>query len=633
MVRAPEIRSRESEALLLLAHVLSGTRTSRLDLALLETHKAGDVHAYYHPKEDPSAFTVTVEANAGVPLDEIEEIVWGELERLGGEELAPDALDRTLHQIEANHLFSNQGPSNRGFVLGWHEAHGDVGYADRIVENLRSLTASEIRETAERVFRRDRCGIARLEPMGGNGSARAGVETTTAAWSGPPGAGPSLHGVICPRRRFRSGLTTSAAVRRGELDNGMRVHLLPDRTDAGVAVSLLFEAGSRFDSPDRQGLATLTADTMERGTSALDFVKFTRRFENLGSSFHLTTGAELVHANAQFLARHLDTGLDLIADLLRDPGFRGKDLETARALALSDLHARRDDLDDVAEDLFFRGVARGHPYGHLPHGTEEGVAAVTDDEVRAFHARTYRPDRAQLAIVGDFDEDATRRRLQERFGTLPRPDGTGETTPEFPSARMERSLVDTRPEKGQVKILYGGPGFCATDPDRLAGIAMNQILGGSAIRSRLGTEIRDNRGLAYSVYSRNYERSGGGFFTVHVGTRPENAREAVEAIRAELARVAEGVADEELRDAQDYLTGSFPLRFTTYSRLARFWTLSAYYRWPEDYLDTYADRVRALTPVDLKRAAERLVSSTGVLAVAGPVDERLEPVAGTSPDG
>jgi zinc protease len=175
-----------------------------------------------------------------------------------------------------------------------------------------------------------------------------------------------------------------------------------------------------------------------------------------------------------------------------------------------------------------------------------------------------------------------------------------------------------------VKIVVGGTGLSATDPDRHAVIAWNHVLGSSSIRSRLGDEIRDRMGLAYSVSSRVMERKSGGFFLVHMGTRPENARRAIDAIRFELARAAEGVGEEELNDAKSYLTGSFPLRFTTYGRLARFWSRSSFYGWPENYLDTYVERVNALTREDLARAASRIVPFARVLCACGPVSANLD---------
>jgi len=410
------------------------------------------------------------------------------------------------------------------------------------------------------------------------------------------------------------------------LKNGMSVTLQPDRTDPVVAVSLLFRAGSVLDPDGREGLANVCADTMERGTSALEFVEFSRRFERIGSNLSLGAGSELVHGGATFLKRHAETGLSLLADVLADPGFRESDFEIVRALARNDLDAREDDLDDVAEDLFFRGVADGHAYAKLPHGTREGLDALRPGDLRAFHAGSYRPDRAFLAVVGDFDEGRVLRFLEERLGTLPNPPGEAAELPPLPAVTEPRVLVRTRPEKTQAKIYLGGPGLSAGDPDRLAAIAANHVLGGSSIRSRLGDEIRDKRGLAYSVYSRNFERSNGGFFVVHMGTRPENVQGAVEAIREELARIAQGVTGQELDDARAYLTGSFPLRFTTYGKLARFWTRSAFYGWPEDYLETYVPRIRALEAADLRRAAERLVAGARVLAVAGPVGEDLRPV-------
>jgi zinc protease len=616
--RAPEIATRESEALYLLASVLSGSKTSRLDLALLETNKAGDVHVDYHAKTDPSAFTIGVEGVREVGLDEVEEIVWRELRRLQSEEIGADELDRSLNQVEAHHLYANQSPSSRGFILGWHEALGEAEYADRLVERLRSIGPPELREAAVRFFDRGRCGTGRLEPVAPAGNGRGAPR--------PPGL---VSGDLLPARRFRTGLAAAAMPRRYGLENGLHVTLRSDRTDPVVAVTLLLRGGAFMDPPGKSGLSNLAASTLERGTSALDFVEFSRRFERLGSSFSLETGSELVHGDAMFLSRHLTTGLALIADLLEDPGYREEDLEIARGLALADLEARLDDLDDVAEDAFFRGVAGSHPYANLPYGTRDGLAAVGTDDLRAFHAPAFRADEAHLAIVGDFDEAEIERLLDARFGRLAAGGPKREPVGPLPAAR-DAVLVDTRPDKSQVKILLGGPGLSANDPDRFAGIAMNQVLGASSLRSRLGDEIRDNQGLAYTVSSRNYERSAGGFFVVHMGTRPENVQRSVAAIRTELAKITDGPTDQELADAQEYLTGSFPLHLTTYGRLARFWARASFYGWPVDYLETYPSRIRALAPQDLARAARRLAPAARVLSVAGPVDASLAPVPSTN---
>jgi zinc protease len=538
-------------------------------------------------------------------------------------EIEEEELERALNQVEAHHLFAMQSPSNRGFVLGWHEAQGDASYADRIVANLRSFERSELREVARRYFRRGQCGVARLTPVPGEGGAGSAMPTVHAA---PPGEEIVLHGVGCSRRRFRSGLAKAPAVRRFRLENGWRVSLQRDATDPVVSVAALFHGGAHLDPEGKEGLSALTADTLERGTRTLEFVEFRRRFERIGSNFELHAGAELVHANATFLTRHVETGLSLIADVLEDPGFRESDLEIARSLARNDLESREDDLDDVAEDLFVAGVAGDHPYAKLPHGTRAGLDAIQVSDLRAFHAQAYRPDRAHLAIVGDFDEAGIEDLLRARFGKLANPGTTREPIHPMSSESGERVLVRTRADKAQAKMFFGGAGFSAGDGDRMAAICANHVLGGSAIRSRLGDEIRDRLGLAYSVSSRNYERSKGGFFLVHMGTRPENAGVARDAIRAELDRIADGVTPRELEDAKSYLTGSFPLRLTTYGRLSRFWARSSFYEWPEDYLATYADRVRALTHEDVRRAAARIVANVRVLAVAGPVDESLKPV-------
>lgn len=634
LFRAPELRTRDSEALSLLANILSGTRTSRLDLALLETSKAGDVQVHYHPKADPSPFTVTVEGDPSVDLDEVEEIVWRELSAVTTIDVGDDELERACNQVEAHQVFAMQSPSNRGFALGWHEAHGDVTYVDEALSRLKQLTPKDLREVAERYFRPDRCAVARIAGRAGakGGAARVPASAAAGQLLAPASAAGAFLAPGPRGRRHRSGIAHAPAVQRLTLANGMQVALQVDRTDPVVSVSLLFHGGSCLDPPGREGLASLVADVVERGPAGVDFVEFSRRFERLGSHFSLAAGSELVHGDITLLTRHAETGLALVAEVLEQPGLRGADLDIVRQLALNDLEAREDELDDVAEDLLLRGIAAGHPYAKLPHGTREGLEAVTVEDLRRFQPEVFRPDGSHVAIVGDFDEPRIVQLLEQRFGRLSTPGPSRPRTPPFDGPLGERTFVRTRADKSQAKICLGGTGLSATDPDRFPAIALNHVLGGSSIRSRLGDEIRDRGGLAYSVSSRLYERAMGGFFLVSLGTRPENVLRAVASVRAEIAKTVEGVTESELADAKDYLTGSFPLRFTTYGRLARFWTRSAFYGWPEDYLDRYVDRVRALAPADLRRVGGRLSAAARFLSVAGPVGENLEPVTDGAAD-
>ena len=419
-------------------------------------------------------------------------------------------------------------------------------------------------------------------------------------------------------------LTAAPRVQRTTLANGLRILLQPDSTDPVVSLSLVFEGGSALDPEGREGLGSLLADTLERGPRGMTFVEFSRAFERLGSNFSSEAGSELSNMHATFLTRHASTGIELIADLLHDPGLRGEDLDVVRALARTDLQAREEDLDDLAEDLFLETIALGHPYAKLPHGRRSGIDAITPQDLRTGYARGFRPDRGHLAIVGDFDEPTILSLLERRFGTLVNDQNPPSPIPPLQPSSEPRSVLRRFLDKGQVKLIVGGTGLSAKDPDRHAAIAWNHVLGSSSIRSRLGDEIRDRMGLAYSVSSRVMERKSGGFFLVHMGTRPENARRAIEAIRFELSRAAAGVGDEELNDSKSYLTGSFPLRFTTYGRLARFWARSSFYEWPDNYLDTYVERIEALTREDLARAASRIVPFARVLCACGPLPANLD---------
>ena len=209
-----------------------------------------------------------------------------------------------------------QSPSNRGFALGWHEAHGDVAYVDEAIARLRTLTPEDLLDVARRTLRRDRCAVARIEGPGGHGNAGsvAGGAPRPSTLQAAPGA--PLFAPPPRARRHRTGLAPVGTMRRFSLENGMRVILQTDRTDPVVSVSLLFHGGSTLDPIGREGLAMLTADVAERGPRGVDFVEFTRRFERLGSHFSLAAGAELVHGDVTLLTRHAEAGLGLVADLL-----------------------------------------------------------------------------------------------------------------------------------------------------------------------------------------------------------------------------------------------------------------------------------------------------------------------------
>jgi zinc protease len=164
LVRAPEIRTRDAEALYLAANLLSGSRTARLDMALLETGLAGDVSVHYHAKSDPSAFGVSVELQPRARLEVVERVVWDEIERLASEPATDDEMERALNLVEASQVFAMQSPSNRGFALGWHEACGDVTYADTVVERMRSITKDDVQRVAASTFVRERSGTGWIVP-------------------------------------------------------------------------------------------------------------------------------------------------------------------------------------------------------------------------------------------------------------------------------------------------------------------------------------------------------------------------------------------------------------------------------------------------------------------------------------
>jgi predicted Zn-dependent peptidase len=296
-----------------------------------------------------------------------------------------------VNQVEAGQLFSMQSPSNRGFLLGWNEAMGDLSYADTVVENLKSLTKEELQAAA-----------------------RAHVLAREERQRNPDSAKHASGGGSMSTR-----VTAAPRVQRVTLANGLRVLLQSDATDPVVSLSLVFEGGSTLDPRDGKdwpgswptrwsgGLAGFRSSISRARSSDWDPISRRRRAR---SSPRCTR---------HFWRVMRPPASSTIADLLHDPGLREEDLEVVRALARTDLQARQEDLDDLAEDLFLEAIALDHPYGKLPHGRRRGIDAVTPHDLRAGYELAFRPDRGHLAIVGDFDEQAILPLLERRFGRCP----------------------------------------------------------------------------------------------------------------------------------------------------------------------------------------------------------------------
>lgn len=351
------------------------------------------------------------------------------------------------------------------------------------------------------------------------------------------------------------------------LPNGLVVLVAERPALPIVSVRVAVEAGAVLDPPDRPGLAHLTARLLTRGTARRSAAELDRAIEFVGGSLEADGERDGATLALDVLRRDLDLGLDLLAEVLRHPAFPEDEVDRMRERVRASIQESEQDPETVAARVLRRLAFPGHPYGRPVAGTEESVGRITREEVVAFYRAHYRPDRTVVAVAGAVAAPEVEAALLRRFGDW-RAEGPVPLPPPPAPTGVPRALETVGRDVTQATVYLGQATVGRAHPDFYALQVASQVLGGGSA-SRLYGRVREERGLAYSVFSDYAVGRYGGFFVVGFQSENARARETLALVRQELERLRqEPVGADELGRAKSYLIGSFPLRTTTNAEVA-----------------------------------------------------------------
>ncbi len=442
------------------------------------------------------------------------------------------------------------------------------------------------------------------------------------AWERPPP--PVREGPVVPGERLY----------RTTLPNGLQVLVLEDRRLPRLRLGLVVPRGAGVEERERAGLASLTADLMERGAGERDALALARAVDDLGADLAVSAGWDSTRVLLSGLSEDRDALLGLLVDVVRRPRFEAPEAERARSERLAALERAKDDPGTLAGWAFLRALYPDHRYGLPLEGTSETVAGLDAPAVRAFHAQAFGARDAILFAVGDVGRAEIEAFARAALGDWPSGD-LSRLTPEPPApAPPERRVVIVdRPDLNQAQIVIGHEGMARSDPERVAAGLMNDVLGGSGFLSRLMVRVRSGEGLTYAVGSGFSLRRQPGPFTVGTFTRVPETRKVVDLVLAELVRMQqEPPSPAELETAKSYAAGSFALELETAAAIAGSLVDLEVYGLPPDALDTYRSRVRAVGPDDVARAARtRLHPQRAAIVVVGPAQALRPQLADLGP--
>ncbi|CAM3425325.1 pitrilysin family protein [Paracoccus nototheniae] len=386
---------------------------------------------------------------------------------------------------------------------------------------------------------------------------------------------------------------------------GIRAWLVQDDSIPFVALDLQFRGGASMDAPDKRGAVNLMTSLLEEGAGRSDATAFAQAVEDLGAQMSFSAGDDTVSVSLRTLTETRDQAGDLLAQALAQPRFDDDALNRVRAQVQAVIRSEATDPGAIAAKEMAAQAWGDHPYATSINGTADSVAALSRQDLVAAKNRVLARDRVVVGASGDISAEDLGMLLDRILGGLPEQATAPLPDPADLQLTGGTTVIDW--DSPQTVVAFAGPGLPIDDPDYFAAFVANHILGGGGFSARLMEEIREKRGLTYGVGTTLATGLYGQ--TWHGGMSGSNATtaEAVDLIRAEWARMSEGVTEQELTDAKTYLTGEYPLRFDGNGRIAAILAGMQLIGFPIDYIDTRNDKVEAVTAGDVTRVAQRLL--------------------------
>jgi len=398
-----------------------------------------------------------------------------------------------------------------------------------------------------------------------------------------------------------------------------------------IAMEYAFGGGAAQDPADKPGVANMVASLIDEGSGDLDSKTFHERLDRRAIELSFSATRDYFRGSLRMLKDNKDEAFDLLHMALTSPHFDATDVERIRSQIVSGLRRDTTNPNALAGRKFLEIAYGDHPYGRQASGTLESIPTITVADMKDYVRRVIAKDTLKIAVVGDVDPATLGKLLDQTFGGLPAK-ASLTSVPDIVAAKPpQRAFVPL--DVPQTVISFGGPGIMRHDPNFMAAYVVNHIIGGGGLSSRLYHEVREKRGLAYSVYQTLLWMDHSALFIGNTGTRADRAGETLDAVEKEIRRMAEeGPTQQELDEAKSYLKGSQMLQLDTSSKLASGLLQYQLDRLPIDYLEKRNAIVDAVTLADAKAVAKRLWGQGLLTVIVGRAPQAAaEPAAATPP--
>ncbi|HKX82755.1 MAG TPA: pitrilysin family protein [Pyrinomonadaceae bacterium] len=619
--------AQDEPALDFLSFILSNGRTSRLQSNLIYGKEmAQQVGAFSGTSEIAGLFQIQATARPGKSLDDIEKEIDGEVARIKAAPPTADEMARALNSIESQSIYGLQtvlGKAGQLTTFGGYLGKPNWFQAD--LDRYRTVTPADVQRVANTYLTANRL-VMTYTPRTGEAARgpRAADRTTTAKTDGKkdeamiaeqtaklPKAGPDPKFALPP-------------IEKTKLSNGMDLWMVEQRELPIVSMNMVFRTGSSNEPEKKTGVASITSQLLDDGTTTRSAGDIANQLQSIGANIGSFSGWDSTTVSLQTLTKNLDKGIEIYADVVQNPAFPEKEVESLRGRLLVGLRQQKSNPNAISDVVYNKVLYGSHAYGRS--NTEASLKAISRNDFVGYYGSTYRPNNATLIVVGSFDKLALKAQLEKAFGGWKGGDVSAKDLGTPRSLDKAGIYLVDRPNSAQSVVSVGQVGVDRMNPDYYPIIVMNTILGGG-FTSRINMNLREDKGYTYGARSGFSFRRGAGPFSAGGDIQTAVTKEAIVEFMKELNDIRGGrpVTQKELDYNKQSLIRRYPSGFETVGAISNQLANLVTYGLADSYFNEYIAKVNAVTIEDVDRVAKKYLDPSKMAIVIVGDRKAIEP--------
>jgi len=640
---APNAKHEDTPVMDVLSNILGGGDSSRLFQNIKEEKAlVNNIYAYAFTPKHEGIFAVGGSIDPAKSKEALSEIV-KEINRLKYEPVSEEELQRVKVNLESDSIYTKETMQGQAQKLGFYEVEtDDFRYEQEYLDKVSKVTPEDIMLAAQTYFNDENLTAGFLLPTDSitinNDEIQSIVETTSKEVQ-KQAVGEGAREILVEKdlmaktkapdstaKQSGSAKSTAEVGTLGEvqeyvLDNGITVLIKKNDSVPIFAARAAFLGGVRYEDQSNNGVSNFVSRMLTRGTESRSALQIAQEIESIAGEVEGYSGRNSFGVTVEALSKNFVPAMDIFADVLRAPGFDAEEVERARREILADINRQGDNLLRTTVNLFLDTLYTEHPYKLNPLGTVETVSAADSQSLREFYEKYARPENMVITVVGNVNEDEVLETIKKDFGGMKKGSTPVPVINADAPPQEVRKRVEKKQDKAQTHILLGFQGPKLDDEDHYSIEVLNTIMSGMG--GRLFLELRDKKSLAYTVTSFYTPGLEPGFLGVYIGTAPQKEEEAIQGMKDQLELLLkEGVTDEEITRAQNYLVGNFEIGLQQNSSQAAKIAFDELYGIGWEEYNAYPEKIYAVTKEDVLQAARKYIDlDKYTIAIVKPEEE------------